>query len=835
MKKYLLSGLIILGMVSATSCSNEDGPAQTSAEGGLAIKVGLDNSVVSAEESRAEYSDITVDDLTLRLVDADGQVVKEGPAADFSEADKFKIGDYTLEAYYGTTEEDGFEMPYFYGSQELSISENELTPVSLTASLANSLVTICYTDAFKSYFSQYSASVLSSASRTTVFASDETRPAYIATGDTKVFVDVTKPNGVSATLQPAEFTAAAKHRYKVTLDVNEGNVGAPVLIVSFDETLALEPVEIELSDELMNAPAPTVTFSGATLNAQGEAVVEVIEGMPFSDELAMSIVARGGIGSVPMVTSSKDLASAGWPADTDLVKADASVQAVLSQCGLSVLGLWRNPDKMAVVDFSKVAASLRYVVGASNENRFTLYVKDRYGKVCDPVTLVINVNRATLELTNGFSREGNDYLTVDLSYNGPATPSLNDNVTLQVKNTRGTWSNASYTYTAARALDVPVYHLTVTLPADAQRGTDGYELRALNGSNAVASSIVVTVSPSEFAVATSPEGSWATHAYINFTSSTVEYTAEQIAASATVMVKKADDNAYSAAAVEKTSGSSVVKITGLTPGTTYNVKAYITDNPSRDCPAATLTTENATQLPDSGMDSWSIDDSANNWQNYRVGEGTWGTNNPMTTSQGSDVAYARSSGTIPTDDGHSGQGALLRTVGWGSGNTAAGSLSTRKMKYADAGLLHLGSSRTARPTGFGSVEGALTTTDLNCGLAFASRPLSLSFWYKYSPKHADDRGYAEITVLDASGNTLATKVETLAAASAYTHATLLLPYPSGLCAKAAKVYVKFLSTNDGKYLAKNNEYITPPVFGGDLGKAMYLGSQLYIDDLQLNY
>ena len=203
----------------------------------------------------------------------------------------------------------------------------------------------------------------------------------------------------------------------------------------------------------------------------------------------------------------------------------------------------------------------------------------------------------------------------------------------------------------------------------------------------------------------------------------------------------------------------------------------------------------------------------------------------MTTSQGSNYAYCRISGTIQTDDSHSGKAALIRTVGWGSGNTAVGSGgNSGKTKYTDAGLLHLGATRTIRPEGYSNREGSVETVDLApLGIDCSSRPSSMTFYYKYSPKNSADRGFAEIRTIDASGNIIAAKSENLTASNEYKELTLTLDYPSG-AEKAAKIYVRFQSTDDRTYLQKNNDNFSGPGFA-NLSRGTYMGSQLYIDDI----
>lgn len=224
------------------------------------------------------------------------------------------------------------------------------------------------------------------------------------------------------------------------------------------------------------------------------------------------------------------------------------------------------------------------------------------------------------------------------------------------------------------------------------------------------------------------------------------------------------------------------------------------------------------------METWYEKKGQSHWSTLYPGadeNAVWGTNNPMTSSQGGNYAYCRISGTISSTDHSSGSySALIRTVGWGSGNTAIGS-TDGACKYVDAGLLHLGPSRSVR-------EDAYDAT----GIAFASRPSSLTFSCKYSPKNSEDYGNVLVTVYDSDGNTIATGTKNITALNSFTGVTVPLEY-SVLDRKAARIYVKFVSTVESRFLVKTQ--LNPPAFGGSLGKATWMGSQLYVDGLTLTY
>ncbi|MDE7125608.1 MAG: DUF4493 domain-containing protein, partial [Muribaculaceae bacterium] len=116
-----------------------------------------------------------------------------------------------------------------------------------------------YTDAFIGYMTDYSAELQG---KSIFFAKNENRAAYVVPGPVSLNVSVTKPNGKSATLNAAAFTAEARHHYHITVDVNEGGVGDAVLTIIFDDMLDQESVSIDLSDELFDAPAPQFACKG---------------------------------------------------------------------------------------------------------------------------------------------------------------------------------------------------------------------------------------------------------------------------------------------------------------------------------------------------------------------------------------------------------------------------------------------------------------------------------------------------------------------------------------------------------------------------------------------
>ena len=833
MKKPLFLGFLCSALLLGVSaCSDGDTPG-VKGYGKISPTVDLDGNVKSSR-SRVEAGDITVNDLSVKLTSADGSYSNTwASVAEFPTDQQFKIGEYTFEAFYGDEYSEGFEKPYFHGSQTIEVNENVTTPVSLTAELANTMVTIQYTDNFRDYMSAWSAQLHSNGGNYIDYVSTETRPAYLRPGDVEIYVDYTKQNGKSYRFLAATFTAAAKTHYTVTIDLNQ-DAGAASITVIFDEATVEGPVTINL-DDIENAPAPVVTYTGFT----PEQVMTVVPGYLQGQSPKFSIVAQAGLKAVKMTTISATLLAQGWPAEVDLCHCDASTQQRLINLGFAGRGLFKNPDKMATIDLTGMIEKIA-VVSGDNTTTITLVAEDNMTKASEPITLTINAEDLNLELANARTLiQGDSELTIDLLYNGGDPTGVVD---IQYFNERATWSTMPVTYTAqtnnSRTVSpINRYTAVVTTP-DA---TSDLKIRAIIGAGTSSSvtSTDVTIDRETAVVtpAVSAGGAYATKAIVDCTAATSQVAVtgaqlESLLAGSTVYLSSDGGANFTRANATYNSGKQSYTITGLTPAASYQVKVSTGTGSVSELPAASFTTEAAAQLPNGNCDgATSVAGSGRNWQNIAFPDG-WGTNNPMTTSQVSNYAYCRISGTIASSDAVSGSAVLLRTVGWGKGNTAVGNSSLRVMHYADAGLYHLGSSRSARPKGYTGVSGSLNTDDLDCGIAFSSRPSALTFKYKYTPKNAADKGQAYIWVKDASGNIIAEGVTELTSASSYTTATISLSYSAHV--KGAKIYVRFLSTCVPDALQRDTNWITSPP-AGNLSDGKYLGSQLLIDDIVLTY
>ena len=811
MKKTIISGASMVAIcLLAASCDSELVKGGSGA-GYLAPNVDLDDDVIELTgktESRAEGealppadpAAITVQDLSLRVTSEDGSFMKTWETlADYDATTEFRVGSYFVEAFYGDEDAEGFGQSHFFGSETVNVADGQTTTFGFTAVPTKAMVTLNFSEAFRNYMSDWNVTYATAAGNSITTAKDETRPAYVKPGKVTVTLGVTKPNGKSGTLTAAEIDAKAGYSYTINVDMNEGaGAGDAGLSISYQEEVdKVETVDIDISDQLLAAPAPKITADGFV---SGETAT-VVEGTS-TGKLSMNIIAMGGIQSAVMTTVSDNLPAA-WPSELDLVLASTAQQELFTSNGLSVLGLWKNLGEMAVVDFSKIATHLTAKADGANETTFTLTVTDKLGRSTEPITLKIKLEPITLTVENEatLSYAAGEDAVIEFDYNGNV-----DDIRFEYLHpTSGAWAAISPTI-AAVSRSTTHYRATFAVP-ESMKGTMQVRMKYNNTTK------VFYFKPAPFEVSGNENDTYATYAFL-----TVAPTAGNAAPTlngATVLVREEGQSDFTVGNATKYDDTRL-QLNGLTPGKVYTVKVSIE---GQTCGRFVLpATEAALQLPNAGME-----EGGNGSQHNEKTVAGWGTSNKMTTKDGVNNNYVKHSGTRIEGNGHSGNCAWLGTVGWGRGNTWAGSVSI--CYNVDPGLLHLGADRT--DTG---KAGSIDTGDLDCGLAFASRPSSMSFWYKYSPKNSADKGFVEIWVKDADGNFIsAVKQASLDASSDFKQYTITFDgFARPDVAKGAKIYVRFQSTHNSGYLKKDET-------NRDSNEGTHLGSQLWIDDIQLNY
>lgn len=831
-------------LVAATAlvlaaCSAEESP-MTAGAGRINPLVELNSDIITTVSKSRSASAPTVDDLKLSLKSADGSYYKTWPSvAQFPTDEAFKIGKYTLEASVGSINVEGFEKPYYYGSTEFTVNEGRTTDVSLTATLANTMVSIQYTEAFKKYFTSYSAELHSEGGTYISYAADETRPAYLRPGKVTVSLDITKPNGTSATIQPATIdNAEARHHYRLTLDVNGGEVGDAVLSISFDDALEQETVTINLSDELMNAPAPTVTPEGFT---PGQAV-SVYEGEAPAQAARFMVNAPGGLGSVTLTTQSPSLIAKGWPAEIDLMRATEAQKGTMTALGLKAAGLWVKPERFAVVDLTEAIANL----GAGDAS-FTVVVKDQMTKVNDPVTMNVTATPVTLSISgNTDLAYGANEAELTVAYDGN---DFDSKVTFETSTDNGaTWQAARVLSVNGVARAAADYTVRIAIP---ETGT--VKVRALYcGKAKDAAEIVLAHGKLQYSMSVD---AYATKALVKISGTTAENIA-QIVNYGVVTLNGATKEADHRDAV-----NGIITLTGLSAATDYTMSLTLSDGQESDPVAFTTETisaipngdfENTVALPSMSINSggpyYDTKLSVNKHQNtaeYNVSEATgWATTNAKTlnvNAANKNTWYVLPSAEIDNTNRQNGSNAIkLRNVAWDNSGpdipkyNHSGSLPYPKysnaavpaIKYKAVGKTFLGTYE------YNTSANSETYSE---GVGFTSRPASLSGYYKYdATADASDNGVVKVELVGVSAGSevvIASGQAQLSASGDFKQFTIPLNY-SHFGVKASRLKIMVASSRHSGSISSETSAVKTV---DDKPSATSTGNTLWVDNFSFSY
>jgi hypothetical protein len=257
--------------------------------------------------------------------------------------------------------------------------------------------------------------------------------------------------------------------------------------------------------------------------------------------------------------------------------------------------------------------------------------------------------------------------------------------------------------------------------------------------------------------------------------------------------------------------------TGLTPNTKYYVRAKLDDLTSD---VKEITTESEVQLPNSDMETWNSTEESyyTVWypRDNKDESGTegWCTMNTKTSSEGASYAYNRNSGTEQTTTCNSGTyAAEIKTIGWGSGCTCAGSLSI--IDNISAGELFLG-----------TMDSSYTP---NYYFHFSNRPSKLTFYVQYTPKSS--RMYtATLGLYDENKELILSEEYTLSegSISSYTKKEISISYKY-MTVKPTYIKLAFSSGDN------SSSEMDKPSRSASAKNKRSIGNKLYIDDISLVY
>lgn len=832
----------------AASCVNED-PWSSSegAKGKISLNLTatgeLDNTIpVVRSSALSEDIDVPpVEKFSVHLLKSDGNYDKVWYSVnDFSKEMSgdagVTAGTYTIEAYYGDSDSQGEDSPYFYGKRQISVLEGKTTEVDLSPCLMNSLVQVEYSEAFKRYFPQRETQLQSAGHDFVKLADNDGGRIYVVSGEVSVLISATNQQGKSIALSPANFIAEPTHLYKITYNVYEGNVGGAQLSITFDGNVdQTKEVTVDLSDEVYATDAPVVTPTGFN---NGDTFFSQAGVSATSGDMKVNIVAGGGIKSVNLTVDS-DTFTPPFGNPVNLCNADAATQQALASTGITAIGLYKNPDKLAAVDITNFCKSLPEGV-----HKLILTVTDNLDRTSEPISVTFNLIPIEVSATAAKTVYGDGYADITINYNGPdpKAPGANPfSFTAQNDYTYVDCDIISIDGNAySRAATDYVYRIAMPKCTRANQNVKIYFNGKTDDTGAEKEPISEVTVPVEIATYTVSVDPHATHALVKLTCSNTK-----MADDITLKVNGA------AAVYEPATG--LYRVANLSPSTSYTL---ITSFLIKEGEKVTFTTEAATDVTNG---SFSAGTETINITGINVG-------GPYTGTALSSPKYqTKSSIVVSEPTGWASVNAKTCYTGSNTKNTwflvpstilNDGVVTVRSVAYNHAGT----EPGVTKETGIYYCKNVPTFTDDNkCagelflgsygytsagesrtdGIAFASRPASLSFDCTYKPEGSEN-GSVYIAVLDASGSVIAKGEKNITSTDTKMTVTLS-DYAFG--SKAAKLQVRFKSstaavpsvtTPTGSALSEGTG-LSNKTIGANSYHAFASGSELTIDNVKLNY
>lgn len=862
-KAFILSRLLCFCclFVGLYSCQEEDNTILNT--GKLSFQMGVDTTLVGSSSTRAsnilELSGFDDPDSYKVVISQDSGVVAEYARFDkMPAAIELEAGAYSVEVSKGTKTAAAFNSPYFSGKQDFTIVKDMTTPVEVTASMENSRVTVDFSDDFVETYTDYTLSFMTNKmTLPLVYEKGKYRPMYFqadASG-TKLTIGMELVNVYGKDVQyTATTTIKQKQWTKLTVRTDEkGLNGVAIDVVLNDETKETVYVNIGIPDFMEQLKgAPHVTCE--TFQWTGNEVQETPFDLGLKDvgnvldaPTLVSVLAGGKIAEMKLSLSQDNKIVFNY----DLANLSEDQQATLkNEYKLDVNSADIKDKLQYSFDMQPLLNALKGTT-AESEYLVTLSVKDA---LPNPNTTVrslkgtlnkIGAPSITTELSD-MSFEEESYVggEVNVEFSAPAgiksillsIPELS--ISEEDITAGSSISNIEYVSSSNQILFKPEWFNSL------KYGTYvvTINIEDLYGQTASKSFKIEVKAPAfEWAMAGNEGDVFATYAFLRVKAKD---------ASEVKFYQNGEDITSNLESLGRNEETGVVSFVwkGLDSGTKYeNITAKYAGE--RELGVMSFTTEKVESIPNGNMEEWTVGpdgmeghgDVNNYWAvikykraPYRSWERWypfstsknkhWDTVNLLTTSLGEErsgtlgagdnrrwTRYVANSGTIRTDGYNGGYAALVRTVGWGDGNTALGENSS--IKTITPGELYLGAY----------------DNNAQYGIPFSSRPRGFKFKYKYEVK-SSDKFIAEMVLLNENKEIARTALDEskIGQTQTWTEVTVLVPEYKGK--QITSMYIRFVS---GKSTSKDDIIKFPPF--SDLTTGESVGSQLYIDDVELIY
>lgn len=123
---------------------------------------------------------VDVSNFLLTIKNSQGEQVEQYTYSEMPEIISLPVGTYTVVASSAEAATNGFDVPFYTGSTDITIKENELTEVtSLTCRLANVMISVEYDEELRKLMGEDVVTTVKIGENSVDIPSSETRKAYL--------------------------------------------------------------------------------------------------------------------------------------------------------------------------------------------------------------------------------------------------------------------------------------------------------------------------------------------------------------------------------------------------------------------------------------------------------------------------------------------------------------------------------------------------------------------------------------------------------------------------------------------------------------------------------
>lgn len=818
----------LLGLGLFHSCVVED---EGSYQGKLSLELVSDTTLVQNQTRASSLLELNsfanTADYAVEILQGTTSVQKYDRYDKLPDEVSLKPGDYTIQVSKGKNEPAAYSSPYFTGKQDFTITEGMTTPVTVTASMANSRVTVDLSDDFIETYPEYTLSFMTNKMKTPL-EYEPGSPMYFQAdaAGTKLTIAMELVNAYDKEVEyTATTTIKPKQWAALTVRTDEKGInGLAVDVTLNDGTNETIYVNIGIPDFMEQLKgAPWISSEGTfqwLLSNNDTTLNKTVSTISSIKSTPINITAGGKIAKANMEVldeSGVKVLSYDFANLTAEQKAElkdkyemdlkdeikGAVSAMLDIEGI-LKSLLAGEDKVYTL-------SLTVVDALPVKNTTTKKAELTYKAVAMPkFATQITVNPYT---TQGYEQGEKAIIIHNLPLGVKSVlfgveGSLVDvttgnvpNISFKEANNAGTmykFAIAPEWFNSLRAGEY-IYIVKVTDVFDRE----------------ITTSFQVNVLAPEFswAMADNDGDVFAKYAYLRVKANNAEkvtFYQNGVQIPSTELVSLGRDNNGIVTYVWK----------GLTPNTLYSGITAKYDE-MYELGATSFTTEINNQLPNNEFLDWDV----TNWdyeitylvynakkteRNFNFSAKNWVTNNNKTLyyTLTQPIKGTFSQKIFPTvtyiNEGNDSKSAVIRSV-------ASGNLNTDDIML-------------------GNVAGEIYYTG-----KLTSRPTSLSYTYKYMP-YSSDKYKIYVKIIGESGTTLVEQTyipETSTFNDGFVTNTIPLTY-SSLVEKAKSIEVHFYSSEQNEPPTEKNRMVTLPQPNGNTYKT-HSGSTLIIDNVILNY